>query len=96
MVGRDPAQGFGQQVEPLLDVDPPEEEQHELPRQLGVFGLEHRARGQVVEECEIDAVGDEARPASRERCSASGRSSGRESACRHDARRRFLASTSAR
>ena len=45
MRGRNSAQRLGQQVEPLLDVHSPEEEQNELAGELGAFGLEYLVVG---------------------------------------------------
>ena len=44
-VGCDLGQCLGQQVEALLDVHSPEEEQDELAGELRAFGLERSARG---------------------------------------------------
>jgi len=41
-------QGVGEQVEPLLDVQPAEEEHDELAGKLGIIGFESGPRGEVV------------------------------------------------
>ena len=90
MVGRDPAQCLGQEVEPLLDVHRPKKSRTNLPASSGHSASAPLAAGRSSNAARSTPLGMKqigvqgARP---RRCPISGR----ERACRHDARRRFFA-----
>ena len=75
-VGRDPAEGLGQQVEPLLDVEPRRRTAARTCRELGMLRFEGRPGGQVVERTRDRRHWGRSRSASRARSPASGRSRG--------------------